>query len=175
MELIHFAIEHAAGLGWAAMIASLLIAALELRHANKAHKVSNLIAINRHHWELWSQLYQYPKLERILSPTPDLEQKPVTAGEIRFVNSVILHLNTARKAESAGMFIEADGTEMDVADFFALPIPKSVWSKSRAFHDRKLVEFVEKSLASRENQFSQDEIEKPTAAEALPSKWPAKS
>ena len=146
MELIHFATEHADKLGWIAIIASLLFTAVEIKHANKAQRVSNLIAINRHHWEIWSQLFRYPELRRVLAPDVNLEKTPVTNDEILFVNSVILHLNTVRKAERSRMFIPAEGLNLDVRGFFSLPIPKAVWTKSRALQDRDLVVFVDRNL-----------------------------
>ena len=158
MEILHFATEHADKLGWLAMIASLLFTALELRHANKAQQVRNLIAINGHHWELWSQLFQYPELQRVLSPNPDLEHEPVTEAEARFVTFIILHLNTSRKAERAKLFKQAEGLDLDVRGFFSLPIPKAVWLKASLLQDRDLVAFVDRALwkakgAGKDGQF----------------------
>lgn len=153
MEIIHLATGHAFDLlGSVAIIASLLFTAVELQHVGKAQRVSNLLTITRQHREIWSELFRQPTLKRVLDPQADLVTNPVTTEEELFVTFLILHLDAVFKADHAKMFEPATTLRRDIAGFFALPIPKAVWQKSRPLQDVDFVAYVESALGATEEK-----------------------
>lgn len=143
MEIIHFAGGHFDLISTVAIIASLLFTAVEFRHSAKAQRVTNLLTLTRHHREIWSQFYARPGLHRVLNPKADLKRKPVTNEEALFVTFLILHLQAYYQATREKMFIKSKAVDKDIHWIFSLPIPKSVWEKSKATQDEDFVAFVE--------------------------------
>ncbi len=60
-----------------------------------------------------------------------------------FVHLLILHLQASFKARLSGMEFDDDAVAADIRDFFQLPIPRSVWEKSKTYQGRDFVAFVE--------------------------------
>ena len=87
-----------------------------------------------------------PELSRVLNDHPELDKQPLSAQEELFVNMLILHLGTVYRAIKEGMFVKLEGLQNDVREFFALPIPKAVWKKTRPLQDHDFTEFVESVL-----------------------------
>jgi hypothetical protein len=109
----------------------------------KATRVANLLKLTEQHRGLWMTLFSDPKLSRILDPEIDLARHPLTDGESRFVNMVIMHLNGAYHAIKADILTKPEGLSADIRGFFALPIPQAVWQKLRKFYDADFVAFVD--------------------------------
>jgi len=82
-------------------------------------------------------------LARVLKPDVDLNKEPISNEEGLFVKMLILHLDTVRQAIKAGMFVKIEGLQQDVREFFALPIPKTVWNGVKKFQNADFVEFIE--------------------------------
>lgn len=149
METVHLATGHVfETLGSIGIIASLLFAAVELHHVVKAQRVGNLFAITRQHREIWSELFRRPDLKRVIDPAADLAKQAVTTEESLFVTFLILHLDAVFKANHARMFVPTASLQKDIAWFFALPIPKTVWESAREMQDADFVAFVETCLSS---------------------------
>jgi hypothetical protein len=146
MEIIHLAGEHSGIVSSIAIIASLLFTAVELRHVERAQRVTNLLTITKHHREIWSQLFVQPKLARVLEPKLDLTRKPVSNEEALFVNFLILHLKASYKANEQKMLVTAEALGKDIHWFFSLPIPKTVWERSKPMQDADFIEFVEAAI-----------------------------
>lgn len=117
-----------------------------MRTEEKSRRISNLIAINQQYQQLWKELYDRPKLARVLRTEVDLKKHPVSDEEELFVNSLILHLGTVFRATREGMFVQLEGVRTDIHDFFSLPIPKAVWTKSQLLQNRDFAAFIESSL-----------------------------
>jgi hypothetical protein len=128
------------------IIGGLLFTAHAIRKDEKARTISNTIAINEQYTQIWHEFYERPALSRILKKNIDLDKHPASDEEILFVKTLILHLDTARRAMKAGIFAEIQGLQNDVRDFFTLPIPKTVWEKIKPFQDHDFVAFVESCL-----------------------------
>ncbi|HTI69879.1 MAG TPA: hypothetical protein VMF06_07930 [Candidatus Limnocylindria bacterium] len=147
MEVIHLALNHPLDLlGAIAIIASLLFAGVELKHSAKAHRVANLLSITQQHREIWSELYEQPELARVIDPKADLSDKPLTPQERLFVTFLVHHLSACFEATQAGMFQSTGALEQDIAQFFCLPIPATVWKELRSLQQDDFVGFVETSL-----------------------------
>ncbi len=65
---------------------------------------------------------------------------------MEFLNLAVQHLSSAFRAMRNDLTIAPEGLRRDVAEFFALPVPKVVWEELRTLQDRDFVEFVESEL-----------------------------
>jgi hypothetical protein len=152
MELIHFAGEHSGIISSVAIIASLLFTAVELRHLERAQRITNLLTITKHHREIWSQLFTQPNLGRVLEPNVDLTRQPVSNKEALFVKFLILHLQAIFKATKQKMLVSPEALDTDIHSFFSLPIPKTIWERSRPMQDADFVQFVESARTGSGNR-----------------------
>jgi hypothetical protein len=128
------------------VVGSLLFAAYTFQKNEKALRISNLLAIQQEYYDVWQAMYDRPGLARVLEKGVDLNKHPVTTREWLFVKMLILHLANIRRAMNMGMFVKLQGLQKDIQEFFALPIPKAVWEKMKAFQDDEFVAFVESCL-----------------------------
>jgi hypothetical protein len=126
------------------IIGGLLFTAVSIRTDSKVQRISNLRSFTKEHREIWTRLYDQPKLARIIQPHPDLDKRPVTHDEEMFVNFVILHLSDFQETLKQGLLFAPEGLQKDVRDFFSLPIPHTVWEKLKPLQDQDFVAFVEK-------------------------------
>ena len=125
------------------IIGGLLFTGFSLRIDARVRRISNVFEVTKQHREIWTQLYSQPELKRILDPAVDVTQDPVTSGEELFLTLLILHLASAYRARRFGMVLSPEELRADISSFFALPIPRAVWEKSKAFQDHDFVSFVE--------------------------------
>ena len=128
------------------IVASLLLAAHTVRKDERARRIGNSIAISEQYQQIWKEIYEHPELTRVLNEQDDLEAKPVSPQEEMLVNMLILHLGTVYRAMKEGMFVELEGLQKDIRRFFALPIPKAVWIKTKLLQNLDFAAFIESSL-----------------------------
>jgi len=128
------------------ILAGFTVTIITLRRDHKSRRVSNRLAITQAHREIWSLRYERPELSRIFESDIDLSRKPVTDDEALFLTFVILHFSSAFEAIEDDLVLQPDGLGKDIRWFFNLPIPKTVWDKSRNFQNERFVAFVEKHL-----------------------------
>ena len=128
------------------IIGSLLLAAYTTWKDAKARRISNSIAISDQHWKIWSSVYEYPSLARVLDKDADVAEPPVSLGEEMFVTTIVAHLSTVFRAMTHGEFVKLEGLQNDVREFFALPIPKAVWKKLKPLQDANFAKFIETAL-----------------------------
>lgn len=128
------------------IVGSLLLAAYTTWKDDRARRIGNSIAINEQHRKIWKDIYEHPELARVLDMEADA--KDISVGEELFVTTLISHLSTVFRAVKQGEFVKLEGLEKDVREFFALPIPKTVWEKMKPFQDGKFTTFVEYCLRS---------------------------
>jgi len=126
------------------IVGSLLFAAYTTHKDERARGIANSIAINDQYREIWKEIYEYPKLARVLDKEADLANDPISFEEERFVMKLILHLGTAFRAFKSGEFVTLEGLQKDVQQFFSLPIPTAVWEKLKSFQDHNFAVFVDK-------------------------------
>lgn len=130
------------------IVGSLLLATYTTRKDERARRIGNSIAINEQYREIWKEVFQHPKLGRVIAKDADVAKQPVSVEEELFVTMIITHLSTIFRAWKHGEFVELEGLQKDVQGFFTLPIPKIVWEEFKPVQDRRFVVFVEKSLRS---------------------------
>jgi hypothetical protein len=129
------------------IISGFLFTAYTIRQEEKARKISHLFDINQHHHSIWRELYEQPRLRRILDKSADLDTNPLTDEEALFVNTLILHLSAVHRAIDADMSVTFQGLHLDIRQFFSLPIPKVVWIRMRPLQEQDFVAFIEECFA----------------------------
>lgn len=102
------------------------------------------------HRTIWMKFFESPHLKRILDHKPELAKHPVTDEELMFVNLIILHLTTVLTAVAKGVFPKPAGLDVDIRDFFSLPIPKTAWNQTKTFRDPETIRYVESLLGTPE-------------------------
>jgi hypothetical protein len=131
------------------VVGGLLLTAWTVRRDERAQQISNLIALNQRHNDIWSKLYEVPQLARVLDKDVDLRREPISDQELLFVKMLFLHLDTVRRTAQEGLFIRIHRLKNDVRAFMSLPIPKAVWENVKPFQDDDFVSFVEDSMTFR--------------------------
>ena len=131
------------------LVGGLLLTAYMIHKDARARQISNLIALNERHDDIWRTFYERPQLSRVLRRDVDLNQHPVSDEERLFVKMLFIHLDTVRRTAKAGMFIEITGIRNDLRSFIKLPIPGAVWEKLKPFQDEDFTAFVDGCLNPR--------------------------
>lgn len=128
------------------IVGGLLFTAHSLRSETKTRRVANFLAITEAHRNIWKEHFQNPQLARVLSPLADLSKEPLTHEEEIFVNLVIQHLGVVFQSTRDELMINLEGLRRDVASFFSLPIPATVWKKLKMMQNHRFVDFVDDCL-----------------------------
>ena len=128
------------------IVGSLIFTGSALRADAEARRVHNLFSLTKQHREIWSMLYEHPRLSRVLEREVDLDATPIAPEEEIFVRFIILHLSTVYRSSRANLFIGPEGLNKDIRGFFSLPIPNAVWRMSRGVQDRDFTAFVDAVL-----------------------------
>jgi hypothetical protein len=130
------------------IIASLLFTAISLRSGTKTRRIGSLLALTESHRELWAKIFDHPELARVFDVTADLSKQPITLAESIYVGLAIHHLGSAYQAMKGGIVIQQDGLCEDIRAFFARPIPKEVWEKSKLLQNKDFVGYIQSCLNS---------------------------
>jgi hypothetical protein len=147
MEATHWIVEHWLDLLQSVgIISGFVFTAHSIRKDSEARKIGNLIALADRHHSIWKEFHEHAALSRIKDERADLETKPLTNEETVFVTSIVIHLDSVRRAQKAKMFVRLEGLQKDVKEFFSLPIPKAVWEKVKPLQDAGFVVFMEDCL-----------------------------
>jgi hypothetical protein len=128
------------------IIGSLLFTAVSLRSETKTRRIGNLLTLTDSHRDIWSNILRYPDLARVLQASARPEDQPVTENEEIYVGMVILHLSATYQAIKSGLSIKPSALREDVRLFFSLPIPLSVWNRSKRFQNDDFQGFVKDCL-----------------------------
>ena len=125
------------------VVGGLFFTGYSLHSETKTRKIANLLTLAQSHRDVWKEALQEPKLHRVLAIKPDLHRSPVTREEEIFVTLVFQHLGIVVRTMKNELTINPEGLRRDVAEFLALPIPKTVWNRIKHVQDRDFVAFVE--------------------------------
>jgi len=125
------------------IVGSLWFTATSVRADAKTRRISNLLTITANHREIWKVFLTDKDLARVRDAQVDTAKQPVTEAERVFVNFVILHMNSVYYAMSDQLVIKVEGLRRDIAQFFALPIPREIWDKIKILQNDDFVAFVE--------------------------------
>jgi hypothetical protein len=128
------------------IIGGLWFTAVSLRSETKTRRVANLLTITANYREIWKEFFQWPELVRVIDPSADLIKEPVTPDEEFFVNMVVSHTSSVYEALKDELLTKQEGLRRDVGLFFALPIPKAVWQKTKLLQNQDFAAFIDSSL-----------------------------
>ena len=128
------------------IVASLLFTAVSLHSETKTRRVANLLTVTANYSAIWKAFLNEPKLRRVLDPSANLADQPLTPEEETFVNMVIHHISTAYYAMHDELLMKLEGSRRDIAQFFSLPIPKAVWIKTKLLQNQAFAAFIDSSL-----------------------------
>ncbi len=128
------------------IVAGLVFTTVALRREARERRAGHLVELTKLHRQLWLETGCRPELARLLSPAPEVSAGSVTAAEELFVNLLIVHLSTVWELVRQDRVVSQDAVKRDVRAFFALPVPRAVWERTKAVRDRGFVEFVESCL-----------------------------
>ncbi len=140
-----FAVNGFQALQAAGILGGLLFTAFSFRQNARVQRAQFLINITQQHRAIWLEVFDSPKLKRILSKSPPRGPSP-TQDEMLFVNLIILHLTSTQYAMRKGILDKPAGLDVDLKDFFSLPIPAAVWRETKHLRDTHTVRYVESLL-----------------------------
>lgn len=110
-------------------------------------KLSNYQEITKSHRELWKMTLDEPvKYARVIEQNPNIERRPVTYHEHRFVHLLLLHMTTAYNFSKYSHLIEIEKMEHDIGEFINLPIPKFVWEQNKLYFNEDFKKFVQGAI-----------------------------
>lgn len=128
------------------IIGGLIFTAVSLRSETKTRRIANFLTITGNYREIWKEFLNQPKLARVLDASANVTKQPVTPEEELFVNMVILHVSTTYYAMNDELLMKLEGARRDIGQFFALPVPKAVWFKTKPLQNQDFAAFIESSL-----------------------------
>jgi hypothetical protein len=128
------------------VVSGLWFTAVSLRSETKTRRVANLLTITANHREVWKEFFHSPELTRTIDPVADVVKHPVTSAEEFFVNMVISHTSSVYEALKDELVTKQENLRRDVKMFFALPVPKAVWSKTKLLQNQDFAAFINSSL-----------------------------
>ncbi len=123
-----------------------MFTAVAVRRETRARRISDFLTLTGHHRELWSDVYRRSDLGRIFHPEIDLVAQPITLSENEFLNLVCVHFQAGWELAKAGSVLKLDILAKDAKWFFSLPLPRTVWEKTKDFRDKRFAHFVESAL-----------------------------
>ena len=145
MEFFNFLGQHWLDfLQTAGIVGGLFFTGLSFRDNFQARQVATLIELTSSHRDIWENLFTHAALTRITKREVDLALEPITEHERLIVRLLILHLNAAYQAAKISNVVRLEGIHTDIEQFFAAPIPSTVWTELRDFQNHDFVQFVEK-------------------------------
>ena len=128
------------------IIGGLWFTAVSLRSETKTRRIANLLTVTSNYREIWKGYFNNPELARVLDPVADVQKSPVTPAEELFVGQIIFHIGNVFYAMKDDLLIAQEGSSRDIAQFFSLPVPKAVWSKSKLLQNQNFAAFIDSSL-----------------------------
>jgi len=128
------------------IIGGLWFTAVSLRSETRTRRIANLLTVTSNYREIWKEYFNNPELVRVLDPAADVKSKPITPAEELFVGQIIFHISNVFYAMKDDLFIAQDGSRKDIAQFFTLPVPKAVWTKTKLLQNLDFAAFIDSSL-----------------------------
>ena len=130
----------------AGIIGGLWFTAISLYSETKTRRIANLLTVTANYREIWKEFFCTPALARVIDPTADISNMPVTPAEELFVGLIISHINSVFYASNDKLVVKWEGLRRDVGLFFSLPVPKAVWQKTKPLQNQDFAAFIESTL-----------------------------
>ena len=130
------------------IVAGLMFTGISLRHEVASRRLTAMLTLTQQHRELWSEVHRRPDLGRILAEEADLVGRPVTLAETEFLNIVFVHFAMGWELALRHRLISEAAFRDDVIRFCSLPVPRTVWERSKIGREPGFVRFVDDALAT---------------------------
>jgi len=128
------------------IISGLWFTVVSLHSETKTRRVANLLTITANYREVWKEFFHSQELLRVIDPKANVAKRPVTPAEEFFVSLVISHTSSTYEALKDELLTRQDGLRRDVGLFFSLPIPNTVWIKTKLLQNQDFAAFIDSSL-----------------------------
>jgi len=125
---------------------SLLFTAVTLRKDLQAKRVTEYLTLASQHRRLWGQLHRRPSLARLLDSDRDIQARPVTNQERLFLELAFVHFHTGWLLAREGSMTPMPVLAADAGHFFRLPVPASVWERTKNVMEPEFVNFIENAV-----------------------------
>jgi len=112
----------------------------------RARRAQTNIEITKMHRELWTRYEDRPELVGLFDGARDLTVQPLTSDELRFANSLFLHIHAAYRAEKARIYDLPARLGEDLREVFSYPAIAASWGEMKHLHDPDFVAFIEDFL-----------------------------
>lgn len=129
------------------IIGTTLVTLAAVRREARGRRIADFLTLTQHHRELWSEVHRRPDLARIVQAGVDLVAAPMTIAEEEFLMLVLNHFHVGWLLFREGGLLSLKVLAMDVRAFFALPLPRQIWNRTKHTRDRRFVRFIERALA----------------------------
>ena len=133
-------------LGNLGVIGSLLFAGWQFRTDARVRRAQTLIEFTKLHRELWERYDDHPELFGLFEKERDLGSRPLSDAEMRFANSLFLHIRASFDVQRAGIYVQPEKVREDIRDIFSFPALRSAWPALKDFQDRDFIAFIENCL-----------------------------
>lgn len=130
------------------IVGGLAFTGLALRRQTQSARRAELLTLTDLHRNLWSEFHRRADLARVLQVEVDFVAAPLTVAEEQFLITVIQHFNTSWILAKAGVALTTKTLAADAHLFFALPLPRVVWARTKDALDPQFVRFLEKAVAN---------------------------
>src|ERR1017187_8015267 len=84
----------------------LIFTGVAMRDETRARRITNLLTLTENHREIWTSLFKFPSLTRVLDESPDLGKNPAGTNERLFVLLVIQHLHSTFQSMKDGLVVK---------------------------------------------------------------------
>lgn len=143
-DFVSWVMDHGPGiLQNVGIVGGLFFTGFALRADRRSRHADILMRLTENHRALWIYFAEHPELSRIFADEADLEKHPVTSEEARFVQFFINHVILTFRTRKLGLYISPDQLEMDLAEFFSRPVPRSAWEKLSRFQDKDFAAYMQ--------------------------------
>lgn len=128
------------------IVSGLWFTAVSLHSETKTRRVANLLTLTANYREVWKDFFASPELVRVIDPAADVVKAPVTPAEEFFVNLIVSHISSVYEALKDELLPQQEGLRRDVEEFFSLPVPKAVWTKTKLLQNHDFAAYLESAL-----------------------------
>lgn len=126
---------------------SFLLAAISYQNETRSRQISHLFTLHEHRQAVWRPMLSQPELARIRQSNIDLTADPITTQEQIMVKMAISHLYLIFKATETKQIPTPPGIQLDIKQYFSLPIPNQVWQEVKPYQDSEFIRFISDALA----------------------------
>jgi hypothetical protein len=128
------------------IMVGLFFTGFALRADVRSRQADILVRLTENHRALWTYHDEHASLGRIFQRQADVEAKPVTPQEARFIQFFINHVFITFRTRKLGLYQSPEQLETDLRDFFSHPVPRAAWDRLRRYQDRDFADYIQRLI-----------------------------